>query len=429
MSPLSGAAEPEPEPAPAAQATTEAAAPQTVVVPLWLLTLITFAGTLAMHIFVPAMPRAAADLGASTGAIQMTISLYILGLAVGQLVYGPVSDRFGRRPVLMAGLALYTLAGLAAALSPSVEALIAARLLQAFGGCAGLALGRAIVRDTAAGHDAARRLAMLNLMVAIGPGLAPMVGGAIAASLGWRAIFALLCALGIAGLLFTWRRVPETSRLAAGKPGGTAAPTDLRSLARNYRRLLGSPAFLGYALGGGCATTAFYAYVAAAPFIFIDELHRPAIEVGLYLGIPVFGYSIGSIVAGRLLGRMSIDRFLVRANLLSAAAALMLLVAVLAGWLSVWLITATMLVMTIGGGMSSPAALTQAVSVNPAVIGSAAGLYGAAQMVVGAICSALTALGDPALTAALVLAGAGVVAQASFFVAVRRRERPLVTGG
>jgi DHA1 family bicyclomycin/chloramphenicol resistance-like MFS transporter len=408
---------PEAAPSPAAAAPAGTAL-QKVLVPLWLLTLITFAGTLAMHIFVPAMPRAADDLGASTGAIQMTISLYILGLAVGQLVYGPVSDRFGRRPVLMAGLALYTLAGLAAALSPSVEALIVARLLQAFGGCAGLALGRAIVRDTAEGHDAARRLAMLNLMVAIGPGLAPMVGGAIAASLGWRAIFALLCALGIAGLLFTWRRVPETSRLGAG----AAVPTDLATLARNYRRLLGSPAFLGYALGGGCATTAFYAYVAAAPFIFIDELHRPAWEVGIYLGIPVFGYSVGSIFASRLLGRMSIDSFLVRANLLSAAAAAALLIVVLGGWLSVWPITVTMLVMTIGGGMSSPAALTQAVSVNPTVIGSAAGLYGAAQMVVGAICSGLAALGgDPALAAALVLAGAGVVAQASFFVAVRRR--------
>src|ERR1700722_12601522 len=118
-------------------------------VPLWLLALFTFSGTLGMHIFVPALPNAALDLGAGTAAMQMTVSLYIFGLALGQLVYGPLSDRFGRRPMLMAGLALYTAAGFAAALAPSANALIAARLLQAFGGCAGLVLGRAIVRDTA----------------------------------------------------------------------------------------------------------------------------------------------------------------------------------------------------------------------------------------------------------------------------------------
>ena len=141
--------------------------------PLWLLTLITFSGTLAMHIFVPALPEAARDLGASIGGMQMTVSVYIFGLAVGQLAYGPLSDRFGRRPVLMAGLVLYALAGLAAAFAPDVHSLIVARLLQALGGCAGLVIGRAIVRDTALPQEAARRLAMMNLMVAIGPGAAP----------------------------------------------------------------------------------------------------------------------------------------------------------------------------------------------------------------------------------------------------------------
>ncbi len=164
--------------------------------PLWLLTLITFSGTLAMHIFVPALPEAARDLGASVGGMQLTVSVYILGLAVGQLAYGPLSDRFGRRPVLMAGLVLYALAGLAAAFAPDVHSLIVARLLQALGGCAGLVIGRAIVRDTALPQEAARRLAMMNLMVAIGPGAAPIVGGVLASSLGWRSIFFALALLG-----------------------------------------------------------------------------------------------------------------------------------------------------------------------------------------------------------------------------------------
>ena len=180
--------------------------------PLWLLTLITFSGTLAMHIFVPALPEAARDLGASIGGMQMTVSVYILGLAVGQLAYGPLSDRFGRRPVLMAGLVLYALAGLAAAFAPDVHSLIVARLLQALGGCAGLVIGRAIVRDTALPQEAARRLAMMNLMVAIGPGAAPIVGGVLASSLGWRSIFFALALLGIVNLLFSWRLLPKARR-------------------------------------------------------------------------------------------------------------------------------------------------------------------------------------------------------------------------
>ncbi|MFS2055590.1 MFS transporter, partial [Variovorax sp. CT11-76] len=130
--------------------------------PLWLLALVTFSGTLAMHIFVPALPIAARSLGAGIGEMQMTVSLYIFGLAVGQLVYGPLADRFGRRPVLLAGLSLYTAAGLAAALAPEVHALITARLFQAMGGCAGLVLGRSIVRDTAEPQEATRRLALMN---------------------------------------------------------------------------------------------------------------------------------------------------------------------------------------------------------------------------------------------------------------------------
>ena len=122
--------------------------------PLWLLTLITFSGTLAMHIFVPALSYAADDLQASASEMQLTISLYILGLAFGQLIYGPISDRFGRRPTLIAGLILYTLAGLAALFAPDAESLIAARLFQALGGCAGLVLGRAIVRDSRAAEAA-----------------------------------------------------------------------------------------------------------------------------------------------------------------------------------------------------------------------------------------------------------------------------------
>ena len=128
--------------------------------PLWLLTLITFSGTLAMHIFVPAMPEAGQALGANIGEMQMTMSVYIFGLAMGQLLYGPLSDRFGRRPLLMIGLLVYTLTSVAAAFATAINGLIVLRLFQALGGCAGLVIGRAMARDSVQSHEAARRLAL-----------------------------------------------------------------------------------------------------------------------------------------------------------------------------------------------------------------------------------------------------------------------------
>jgi DHA1 family bicyclomycin/chloramphenicol resistance-like MFS transporter len=384
-------------------------------VPLWLLALITFSGTLAMHIFVPALPQAGADLGASQAAMQSTVSLYILGLAVGQLGYGPLSDRFGRRPVLMAGLVVYTVSGLAAALAPDAQALIAARLFQALGGCAGLVLGRAIVRDTAAPQDAARRLALMNLMVTVGPGLAPLVGSALAASVGWRSIFFVLCGLGVVNFLFAWKMLPET-----GRPGPARAGS--ASLAQNYLKLIRSRAFLGYSIGGGCATTSMYAFIASAPFIFTQELHRPAHEVGIYLALLISGVWLGSMLASRLVSRMPIETMLVRANWISVLAAFVLLAVTLAGQLSVPLAVGCMFLFTLGVGTAAPAALTQAISVNPQVIGSASGLYGFTQMATGAICTSLAGLGpDPALAAAIILAASGVIAQVSFWIAGRQR--------
>ena len=388
--------------------------------PLWLLALVTFSGTLAMHIFVPALPIAAASLGASVGAMQMTVSLYIFGLAVGQLVYGPLADRFGRRPVLLWGLGIYCVSGLAAALAPEVHSLIAARLFQAMGGCAGLVLGRSIVRDTAGPQEATRRLALMNLMVTIGPSLAPLIGGALATALGWRSIFHALFGLGVVGFLFTWRMLPET-----GAPGAPGSAVSARDLARNYGKLLRSPAFLGFSVGGGCATTSMYAFIASAPFIFVDQLHRPAHEAGIYLAILVSGVWLGSFLTSRLISRVRVDRLMIRSNALSVAAAFVLLGAALSGHLSVPLIVASMFMFTVGVGMASPAALTQAISVNPQVIGSASGLYGFTQMAVGALCTALAGMGhrNPALASAVVLAGAGIVAQLSFAVALRAQRR------
>ncbi|TAL64890.1 MAG: Bcr/CflA family efflux MFS transporter [Burkholderiaceae bacterium] len=380
--------------------------------PLWLLVMITISGTLAMHMFVPALPAVGRDFGASIAAMQLTISVYILGLAGGQLVYGPLSDALGRRPLLIVGLGLYVVAGLAAAVSTNVHTLVTARLFQALGGCAGLVLGRAIVRDTASAGEAVRDLALLNLVMMIGPGLAPLMGSLLVVGLGWRSIFVALAALGAVTFLFSWRLLPETGRPTGRLKAGT--------LLRDYRALLRSPSFVGFAIGGGCTTTSIYAFIAAAPFIISTQLHRPLPEVGLYLGLLMMGMALGNAITRYLASSVALERLLVTASGVSVLSALALLAVVLLGDMTVVDAIGLMFLFAVGAGAASPAALTKALGVDTRLVGSAAGLYGFTQMAVGALCTSLVGIGQgPALAAAAILTAAAVLGQAGFWVALR----------
>ncbi|MAM58824.1 MAG: Bcr/CflA family drug resistance efflux transporter [Salinicola sp.] len=382
-----------------------------------MLVLITLAGTLAMHIFVPALPIAGQALSADNAQMQLTISLYILGLAIGQLFYGPLSDAVGRRPALMLGMLIYSVAGIVAWQAQSVETLITARFFQAFGGCAGLALGRAMIRDTAAPDRAVQRLAVLNLVVAIGPAMAPLIGSLLTTTLGWRTVLLALCLMGVGNLLFVWRLMPETA-----KPSGRV---DLPNLAHEYRTLIRSPAFIGYAIGGGCVTTAMFAFVASAPFIFVEQLGKPASHVAYYLSLLILSISLGNFITNRTIQRVGLVRLMLSASFLSLAGGLSMLTIVLAGWTSVVTLEASMLLFTFGVGMTGPTALTLAVGVNPRVVGSAAGLYGFAQMGIGALCTGLAGLGDnPAQAAAVVLATAAIIGQIALRSALRFDRQP-----
>jgi DHA1 family bicyclomycin/chloramphenicol resistance-like MFS transporter len=371
-------------------------------------------GTLGIHIFVPALPLAARDFGASPSAAQLSISAYIVGLSLGQLTLGPLSDHFGRKPVLVAGMIAYALCSLAAMAAPTIHFLIVARLFQALGGCSGLVLGRAILRDSAPCDDVARRLSFMNLMVMAGPGLSPLIGSAVAAFAGWRPIFALLCLLGLVNLFLVWRLLPET----AGKHRENK-PT----LRRDYARLLGAGRFLGYAFGGGCATTSIYAFIGAAPFIFINQLHRPPSEIGPYLMINIAGAWFGSLTVSRLVMRVPNGRLMLMGNLLSSASALAFLLFVLSGSLGVMSTIVPMLLFSWGAGVASPTALAEALRVNRSIAGSASGLYGVVQMGVGATCAALSGLGgNPALAVGIVMLSASVLAQFFLWLAHMARH-------
>lgn len=386
--------------------------------PLWLLVLVTLSGTLAMHMFVPALPDVTHALGASSAQAQATISVYIFGLALGQLVYGPLSDALGRRPLLLAGLFLYTLGGVAALLAPDLRTLLIARLLQALGGCAGLALGRAMVHDTHAPQEAVRALALLMLMMMVGPGLAPLVGSGLVLLGGWRMVCALLALMGALTLWFAWRRVTETA-----VPSGRVS---VRRLWGDYAALLRSPRFVGYAVGGSCATTANYAFIAAAPFIITEQLQRPLADVGYTLAFVMLGVGLGNLLTRRLAAVVRLERLLLWGNGLSAASALLFFLYELLGYLALSVTVALMWLFLFGAGIASPAAMAKVLAVDARRVGSAAGLYGFLQMALGAALTWMVGWGsNPALAAATVLLIAAVLAQSCLRWAIRaeRRER------
>jgi DHA1 family bicyclomycin/chloramphenicol resistance-like MFS transporter len=378
--------------------------------PFWLLAAVTATGTLAMHILIPVLPLAAADFSVSRRAIQQAITLYLFGIAGGQLLYGPVSDRFGRRPTLIAALILYIAAGAVAGWAATIGTLMIARVLQAVGGCGGLVLGRAIVRDSAGRGEATSRMALLTMVQSLAPGVGPAVGGFLGAWFGWRSIFVMLVALGLVTLAGVVLAMPET----------TAARRSGRML-RGYPQLLRSRTFCGYLFGGAFTSTTFFAYLTASPFIFTDMLHRPATEVGLYYLVVLAGVPIGSFGSSRLARRVP-SVLLLRATSAIALTGAALFFAVAAiGNLTVVTVLGPMILFSVGVGAASPVAITAAISTDPQLIGAASGLYGFMQMANGALCTLIVGLipADPAFAAATVLL-AGLLLGQSFFLLTTR---------
>ena len=345
--------------------------------PLPLLVAVTMTGTVALHVFVPALAAAAADLGTTPAAAQLTITLYLVGLAGGQLVYGPLSDRFGRRPVLLGGLSLYLLGLLLAIPAPSIGVLVVARILQSLGACGSLVIGRAMVRDVSTSADATRKLAILTLAMTLTPALAPALGGLISDAFGWRAVFVALAALvAVLGALVLVV-LPETNHHKTPLPG-------VGAMAAGYLRLLRIPTFRAYVVAGSCAGTSLYAFLAVAPFLLVDRLGRATLVVGLDCLIVMFGMVAGATLASRLAGRVPILRAARSGNRLCLAGAASLLAIDQAGGLSVTSLLAPLVLYAVGVGLLGPNAVAGLMNVDPHAAGSASSLYGFLQMASGA---------------------------------------------
>lgn len=385
--------------------------------PLWLLVLVTLSGTMAMHIFVPALPVAGQALGASASSMQQTITLYVLGLAVGQLIYGPISDATGRRPALLLGLVIYLAASVAALFATSVEVLSAARLLQAVGGAAGLSLGRAIVRDTASPARVMKDLAMLNLLSMVGPGLSPVVGAYLADHFGWRAIYVFLVAFGCAALVFTVWRLPETN--------GHLRALKVRTVSSGYMQLFFNRRFAGFTLGGACCTTVLFPYLATVAYIVHEQMGLPIRTIGWFAAITIAGAGLGTLLTRRFSGSRPAELFLMIGVGLQIAMAVLFLVVYSVGGLSpAWLVGITV-TMTMGSGIASPAALSRSLGVVPSLAGSAAGVYGFTQMAVGALGTFVVGYGrDPVIACAVTQFALAAIALGCFKWAQPRASVP-----
>ena len=376
--------------------------------PLALLIAVTMSGTVALHIFIPALPAAGRELGASPTTVQLTITMYLVGLAAGQLIYGPISDRFGRRPVLIASLALYLLGFLLAIPAGSIEALISARVLQSLGACGALVLGRAMVRDVSTEADATKSMAVLITCMTLTPSLAPGIGGLIEAWLGWRAIFvALALTVGVM-LALVVTLAPETNRHLVTTRG-------VSFVLGGYARLLRSGKFRHYLVAGACSGTSLYAFLAAAPFLYVELLHRSAQEVGLFCVIVSLGMAAGAFIVRLLVGRMELRRGARLGNFICVGAAFLLIALHVAGWISVVSLTGATLLYALGVGIAGPNIVTGAMGVDPGAAGSASGLYGFSQMAVGALCTLAVGLwhDGTALPLAVVLTAASLTAALS----------------
>ena len=339
-------------------------------------------GPLALNIFMPSMPGLQREFGVTYGVVQLTLTLYLIGMAACQLVYGPISDRVGRRPMLLGGLSVFVVASFMAAVAPSIELLIAARLLQALGGAAGIVLARAMVRDVFDRETSASVISYITMAFVVAPMVAPVLGGFIDLHFGWRTDFWLLALLGAVVLSAAWRYLPEThvNRIAAGSGMG---------LLSGAVRLFAMPRFRGYTLTLAFTSAVFFAFLGGAPHIMIDVLKRTPMEYGLWFFIISAGYMLGNFLSGRYTRAIGIDRMILLGCCITLAGGLLCFMAAIAGMLSPATLFVPMALAALGNGLTIPNGTAGAISVDPRLTGAAAGWSGFTQMACGAAASQL----------------------------------------
>ena len=360
---------------------------------IFLLAAIAALGSLATQLLVPALPLLAHDLHASASDAQLVIGVFLIHLGVGQLLAGPLADRWGRKPVLLAGLALYCLGSAAAAMAGSLALLLMARALQALGASAGIITARVLVSDLFADSEAMSAQATLMAVVLISPALAPVIGGTLTELIGWRAIFAVLAVAGLLGAGMAWASLPE-----GRAPSANAARPGLRG---SYALLLKNRAFLGAAMAITGGSSALYMFLGTAPFLLAHQHHLSPRQIGLCLLLVAVMSIIATFAVKRVERR---GNALLLGSVISASGGFALLALAIAGMTGLAAFIGPMLLLGLGAGLIGPSGITRVMRALPGLEGTAASLAGAAQMLIGAL--ATYALGLFAPVSALHLGAA-----------------------
>jgi len=378
-------------------------------------------GPMTIDLYLPALPAIAADLAADAEQVQRTLSVYIVGFAFSQLVYGPLSDRFGRRPVLFAGVGLYIAASVACALAQSVDQLIAFRFLQAAGASCGPVLGRAVVRDYYAREEAARVMSWVISVMALAPILAPVFGGLIATWADWRMNFWVLAGFGGAVVLAVAFCLGESNRFK------DPTATDFGAMAKNFGSMLGHRIYVGFLLTNVCMFGGLFAWLTGSSFVLIERMGMTPMEYGLAFGIASLGFLSGAQTAARLVRRHGIERMCIVGAGCAAAGGLAILVLLWSGISTPLAVMAPSVVYFFGMGITVPNIQAGAVSPFPRSAGAASSLIGLFQYAAaGAVALLLGHFGfDPALLMATVMGVAGIAAILVFHFLVWQPTRRL----
>jgi MFS transporter, DHA1 family, multidrug resistance protein len=386
----------------------------------WVVSLAALTAIVALSIdmSLPAQPRLARDFHVSSGAAQLTLSLFLVGFAVGQLATGYLSDARGRRTILVAGLVLYTLAGLACTAATGITMLLACRFAQGLAAAAGPVIARAMVRDTHDARSAARVLSTMVAVLAIAPMVAPLIGGFILAHVGWRAIFGALAACGLVFAAMAAVTLPETLEAAR------RAPLSARAIAGGFASFVRAPGTLLPTLTVCAAFAGQFAFISDSPFVLIEHYGVSPDRYGLYFGATALALMAGAALSSRLLHRGRTPRaLLVLGAATLAAGSLAVAAGVRVPALGVAGFIAPMIVFFVGLGLVGPSAVAIAMDPVPAIAGTASSVIGFLQMSAGALSGYLTTRvgGNDPRTLGTIVAAMGLLGAALAYAVSRRR--------
>lgn len=377
-------------------------------------------GPLATDMYLPALPQIGSDFSAGTDQVQLTLSIYMAGFALAQLICGPLSDRFGRKSIMIGGFLLFAAASIGCAFATNIETLVICRFLQALGGSAGPVLGRAAVRDIYTPREAARILAILASIMALAPAVAPTLGGFLSTGLGWQAIFMVMAGYALLMTLVVAFGIPEPMRPEYRQP------LKLCSLLRNYRRIGTDISFLGYTLTNALIFSGLFAFLSGSSFVLIDFLGVAPEHFGMYFACIVAGYVVGNLVAVRLGKRLVPDQILVRGLAIAAAAGSLMAGLALNGIYTVWAVILPQALFMVGTGMVLPQTMAGALAGFPRTAGSASALFGFVQMAVAAGAGMLVGHLDDGTTLvmAIIITICAWAALISYLILVQRHPAP-----